>query len=199
MFPFPLSISYPESPLSCSSKGARRRPKCGNRKENARHGRSDRIILLAFVDVLQTDAFEEDLSLDSVNILSLFGWVNERHIPEARHILSLMTEKAARRGAEESTSKRVYILAHTNDSCLQEMGSEQLCQLVGCKLANATDAKKDIRLNYIFKEVFNSGGLTGGLLYVGVFLRKVLEAPPGQRGSPLPDMLAPQKTIQTLL
>lgn len=88
----------------------------------------NRNIQTAFVDVLQTDAFVEGFSLDFSNIPSSCGWVKERDNPETRCILSLMTEKSARRVAERTTHKPIGILVHINESSMKEMGTEQVCQ-----------------------------------------------------------------------
>lgn len=77
-------------------------------------------IMLIFVDVLESDAFVETFSLDSVNIISLHDWEEEHDIPETCGILSLMTEKAERRAAGKRTQKRAGILAHINGTCMQE-------------------------------------------------------------------------------
>lgn len=84
----------------------------------------NRYNLLTSVDGLQIDEFEEAFSLDDFNIIPLYYWVKEPDIPEKHRIVSRMTEKAARHAAERPTPKRVIILAHSNESWMQEMGTD---------------------------------------------------------------------------
>lgn len=58
---------------------------------------------------------------------------------------------------------------------------------------------KDIRLKYTFKNTFNPGGLTFGLMNGVVFLQKEFETPPSGRSSLLSNTIVPKKTVHTLL
>lgn len=58
---------------------------------------------------------------------------------------------------------------------MEEMGSEQVLQLVRCTLAVPTYDNIDIHLTNVLKETFSTGGVTVGLLNGGVLLQKVLE------------------------
>lgn len=73
----------------------------------------NRNIMLAFLDVLEIEMFEETFSLDSFNIHTFYKWVEERDIREKIHIVSLMTALAARRTLVKLAQKLVGILAHS--------------------------------------------------------------------------------------
>lgn len=125
--------------------------------------------------------------------------MKKRNILESRRIASLSTEKTARRAEEKTTQKRVRILAHRNESGMQDIGTEQVRDVVRFSLVITTYAMKDICENYVLKETFNPSELTVSVLNSGVFLQNELETPPGGRSSPLSEMIYPPTTIETLL
>lgn len=69
-------------------------------------------LLMAFVDVLQTDALEVAFPLVSFNIPTFYNWVMERDTSEVLHIMSLPTEKDARRAPDQPPDQPVGIPAH---------------------------------------------------------------------------------------
>lgn len=96
-----------------------------------------------------------------------------------QRIVSVMTEKAARRALDKSSHKPAGVLAHCQDIYMQEKGIAKVLQVVRCVLEIVTYAKKEICVKYIFKDPFNQGGLTVSLINGGLFLLKVLEMPSG--------------------
>lgn len=72
LFPFALSISYPISPLSLSVKTLQDALKIAAANRTCDAAAVNRNILVAFVYILQTDAFEKAFSLHSFKILSLY-------------------------------------------------------------------------------------------------------------------------------
>lgn len=61
-------------------------------------------------------------------------------------IVSVITEKPARRALHKPTQNTVRILAHCEGSCTQEMGNEQVGKILRCTLSIGTYGKKDIRM-----------------------------------------------------
>lgn len=134
---------------------------------------SNQAVIIAFVDILGSDAFAASFSTESIEMESFYPWLLDNTSTAGKAIVAVMKAKVLRSKGRERGDSTTETTTPTREEIVGAMQTEQNRQLLRTALAVHTFGVKDGRIFTAFSVTMDRLNISTGFINAGGFLQSV--------------------------